>query len=63
MPKTPDHIRWEPREDITTYELALTLKVIIEALSQRGDPIRVFMESSSEVKRHFKQFFIYEDEP
>ena len=47
-------IIWEPQPDITTYELAMAIKVIIASTEQFADVRATYDTLPNEVQRHFK---------
>ena len=49
-------LRWLPEEDITTFELALCIQVLIDALSNHrdADPEKAYNKLPPEARRHWE---------
>lgn len=47
-------IRWDPQPDITTYELALCMKVLLYKFPNRAALEENFRNQPEDVKRHFQ---------
>ena len=50
-------IRFRPKEDITAFELAECMRVVIADMV-RGDSLRILEEISDEAKRHYEKVYL-----
>lgn len=48
-------LKWEPKEDITVYELACCMNVLIVFLVNSVEAFKQYDSLSPECKRHFKE--------
>lgn len=57
MPKKPKEYRWQPKEDVTAYELALCITILICVTADKGrtyDYEKAIQELPESARRHFE---------
>jgi len=52
--KFPDIVKWRPKDDITAYELALALPLVIAAITSTASIDNQIKFLPADVRRHFE---------